>query len=334
MRLSIPIALWACLVTLCLAACSSSSTSPTQPNNPKTLYFATDANSNALTAYPLNANGNVTPSRNITGASTGLGFPRRIVIDANGNLYIANAPGGGNPHSITVYSPKANGNAAPIQTIAGANTGLTGVNGLALDNAGANLYAVNCGACFDSTGSDAILIFPNTATGNVAPSASIAGKSTALSSPTGITFDAGGDLLVANSGNNTVTTYAPGATGNIAPTATLGGASTGIDSPECVRTDSTGAIYVCNNNVSTITVYAAGASGNATPIRTLGGAATGLSNPTSVTFDKKGNMYVANPGANTITVYAPGATGNQAPMFTVAGANTGLVTPIDVAIQF
>jgi|SRR5271166_1197661 len=334
MRRFVPVALGACIVTLCVAACSSGSTSTPPTPTPQMLYFVTDANSNALTAYPLSAGGNLAPSRNITGAATGLGFPRRIVIDATGNLYVANAPGGGSPHSITVYAAAATGNVAPIRTIMGANTGLTGVNGLALDNTGTNLYAANCGACFNSSGADGILIWPAGTTGNIAPSSSIAGGNTALSGPVAITFDAAGDLLVANAGNNTVTTYAPGASGNVLPTATLGGPATGINSPECVRTDSAGLIYVCNNNVNSITVYAAGASGNTAPTRTLIGAATGLNNPTSVSFDTTGNMYVANPGVNTITVYAPGATGQQPPIFEVAGASTGLVTPIGVAIQF
>jgi sugar lactone lactonase YvrE len=332
MRRFVPMALGACLFALSVAACSGSSTSTTP--TPQLLYFVTDANSNALTAYPLNASGNVTPSRNIAGAATGLGFPRRIVIDATGSLYVANAPGAAMPHSITVYAAAANGNAAPIRTIMGGNTGLTGVNGLALDNTGTNLYAANCGACFDSSGSDGILIFPAGTTGNVAPSSTIAGGNTGLSGPTGITFDAAGNLLVANSGTSSVTTYAPGASGNIAPTATLVGGNTGITGAECVRTDAASLIYVCNTGNNSITVYTAGANGNIAPTRTLMGASTGLLGPTSVSFDPAGNMYVANSGANTLTVYAPGATGNQAPMLTVAGASTGLVTPIGIAIQF
>ena len=335
MQRSFPAVLGACFVALSVAACSSSSTSTTPTPTPQMLYFVADATTNSLTAYPLTANGNVAPTRTLSGAATGLGYPRRIVIDATGNLYVANAPGAANPHSITVYAATANGNTAPTRTISGALTGLTGVNGLALDNTGTNLYAVNCGLCFDSSGVDGILVFPAaTASGNVAPSNSITGGNTLLSTPTGITFDSTGDLLVANSANNTVTTYASGASGNVAPTSTLGGAATLMNSPECVRTDSANLIYVCNNNSNSITVYAAGASGNAAPMRTLVGAATGLTNPTSVSFDTTGNMYVANPGSNSITVYAPGATGNQAPMFTVSGANTGLAVPIGLGIQF
>lgn len=328
-------ALGACLLAAFAAACSTSSTSPgTTPTPPPTLlYFVSDANSNAVTAYPLTANGNVAPTQNIVGAATGLGFPRRVVLDSTLNIYIANAPAGPALHSITVYAPAATGNVAPLRTISGAATGLTGVDGLAIDGGG-NLFAANCAACFHSSGSDGILIFAPGANGNVAPTNTIAGAATTLNAPTALTFDANGNLLVSNGGGS-VTTFAPGATGNVAPTATIAGAATGLtgNDPECVRNDAAGLIYVCSNNNSAILVFAAGANGNVAPIRTLSGAATGLVTPTSVSFDTSGNMYVANAGGNTITVYAPGATGNQAPMFTVSGAATGLVTPIGIAIQ-
>ena len=129
-------ALGACLLAVFAAACSTSSTSPgTTPTPPPTLlYFVSNGNSNAVTAYPLTANGNVAPTQNIVGAATGLGFPRRVVLDSTMNIYIANAPAGGRPHSITVYAPTATGNVAPLRTITGAATGLTGVDGLAIDD--------------------------------------------------------------------------------------------------------------------------------------------------------------------------------------------------------
>jgi len=326
-------ALAAILLTLSIAACSSSSTSTNPTPPPQLLYFVSDANSNAVTAYPLTANGNIAPTQNIVGAATGLGFPRRVVLDSTLNIYVANAPAAGG-HSITVYAPAATGNVAPLRTITGAATGLTGVDGLAIDGGG-NLFAANCATCFHSSGSDGILIFAAGANGNVAPTNTIAGAATTLNAPTALTFDASGNLLVSNGGGSSVTTFAPGATGNVAPIATIAGAATGLtgNDPECVRNDAAGLIYVCVNNTSTIAVFAAGANGNVAPVRTLSGAATGLVTPTSVSFDTTGNMYVANAGGNTITVYAPGATGNQAPMFTVSGAATGLVTPIGLAIQ-
>jgi len=331
-------ALGACIITATLAACSGTSTTLPPPGTvpgasqaPQVLYFVTDANANALTAYPLNANGNTPPTRTIAGSSTGLGFPRRVISDAAGNLYVANAPGTG-AHSITVYGPSANGNVSPLNTISGSNTGLTGADGMALDSSG-NLFVANCSLCFQSSGTDAVLVFAAGASGNVAPAHTISGANTTLSGPTDLAFDAAGNLLVTNSSSNTVVTFAPGVFGNVAPSATLGGANTGISAPECVAFDASGNIYVCNSANATITVYAPGTTGNTAPTRTLGGASTQLQGPTSAAFDSAGNMYVANSGSNSITVYAPGATGNQAPMLTVSGGSTGLVTPIGLALQ-
>ena len=306
--------------------------SPSPSASPSPLYFVTDANSNALTAYPLNANGNVIPTRAIAGSNTGLGFPRRIIVDGAGRLYVANAPGASLPHSITVYGAAANGNASPLRTISGPHTGLTGVDGLDFDKSG-NLYAANCGACFDSTGAQAILAFAPGASGDVAPLLTIEGSNTTLFGPTALTFDSSGNLLVSNSGTASILIFAPGSSGNVAPTATIGGANTGISDPECVVEDGSGFIYVCNAALNTITVYSPGATGNVTPIRTLAGSNTKLQGPTTVAFDAAGNLYVANSGANTITVYSKGASGNQAPLRTVGGSNTGLVTPIGLAFQ-
>jgi len=53
----------------------------------------------------------------IAGVNTGL-FPTGIALDGAGNIYVANQG------SITVYAAGASGNATPIATIAGVNTGL------------------------------------------------------------------------------------------------------------------------------------------------------------------------------------------------------------------
>jgi len=294
-----------------------------------TYYYTTDATTNTLTAYPLAANGNVAPSRTVSGAATGLAFPRRIVADAANDLYVANASA--TPESITVYAPQPNGNVAPIRTIQGANTILTGPDGIALD-ATNTLYVTDCGTCYLGSPPTAILVFAAGANGNVAPIREITGANTNLDDITDVSVD-GTSLLVSNYGSSAITIYPITANGNVAPTATLAGANTDIANPECVTTDKTGAIYVCNATANTITVYPAGSVGNAAPTRTLGGANTLLSDPVSAIFDAAGNMYVANADDDTITVYGPGANGNQAPLYTLTGANTGLNAPIGLTLS-
>jgi len=296
------------------------------------LYYTTDAGSNALTAYPLTANGNTAPSVTIAGSNTGLAFPRRIEFDAAGTAYVSNAPASG-LHAITEYSSGSNGNVSPIRAISGSNTGLTGADGLFI-NASGDLYVANCTGCFQSSGTmDAVLEFAPGANGNVAPISTLSGPNTGLAGTTNLTFDAAGDLLVTSStGAPGILIFAPGATGNVAPTSTISGSNTGISQPECVVVDSTGAIYVCNAAANTITVYAPGSSGNIAPVRTLGGSNTGLAGPTQLAFDSAENMYVADSGSASLTVYAPGANGNQAPLFTVTGSSTALNGPVGLAL--
>ncbi len=60
------------------------------------------------------------PTREITGAATGLNTAYDVAVDGAGNRYVSNLLG----NSITVYAPTATGNVAPIRTISGAATGL------------------------------------------------------------------------------------------------------------------------------------------------------------------------------------------------------------------
>jgi sugar lactone lactonase YvrE len=87
----------------------------------------------SVTTYPLpaigpNTNPNVTPTRTISGSSTGLSFPDGIDIDSSGRIYVANQF----DNDITSYPATASGNVAPLVTIAGGNTGLAGPGAIAI----------------------------------------------------------------------------------------------------------------------------------------------------------------------------------------------------------
>ncbi|TMI77234.1 MAG: hypothetical protein E6H05_00960 [Bacillati bacterium ANGP1] len=90
--------------------------------------FVANSSTNSITVYSLGANGNAAPIRTISGLLTQLDNPQGIALDAAGNLYVANVgtttPPTPTPSSITVYGPTATNNAAPINKISGASTGL------------------------------------------------------------------------------------------------------------------------------------------------------------------------------------------------------------------
>jgi hypothetical protein len=282
----------------------------------KLLYVPNQAANNIL-IFAAGASGNATPTATIAGGNTGLDFPYGVAHDGAGNIYATNSGSSGlGSSSITVYAAGANGDAAPIATIRGSNTGLNYPLGIALDGAG-NIYVANFGA-------SNILIFAAGASGNATPTAAIpiAGGNTAV----GIAVDGAGNIYVTNFGGNSITVYAAGASGNATQ---IVGNNTGLSDPYGIALDGAGNIYVANPGNLSITVYAAGASGNATPIATIAGDMTGLNIPYGIALDGAGNIYVANPfSANNITVYGAGASGNAPPTATIAGSNTGLNFPV------
>ena len=238
------------------------------------------------------------------------------------------------PQSVTVYAAGAMGNAKPIQTIAGSNTGLNNPYDVAVDADG-DIYVVN--------GNNSVTVYAGGATGNVAPMQTISGSNTGLNLPLGIALDpVNGDIYVANAGEGastpqSVTIYAPGATGNVAPIGTIEGANTGLSEPAGLVLDASGNIYVPNLNNgqgASVTVYAAGATGNVVPMRTISGSRTKLNEPIQLALDGNGNINVVNHFIRgSVTVYAAGAHGNVRPIRTIKGAATKLNQASGIALD-
>ena len=149
------------------------------------LYVA-EYGSNAIGIYSSGASGR---SRlgTISGAQTGLDYPEGVVLDSQGDVYVANTVA----DTITEYAPGASGNVAPIATISGSHTGLVAPRFLALDSSD-DLYVVN------GTGNSVIEYAPG-ANGNSGPINTISGSATMIDDPIGIAFDLG-LLYVSNAG--------------------------------------------------------------------------------------------------------------------------------------
>jgi len=150
--------------------------------------FVADTSGNTINVYDAAStlNGVVTPTRQISGAATGLGHPASLQIDGSGRLIVSNT----STASITVYNAaSATGNVAPSASISGSNTGLVTPNQIAFDPTGSGtLYVADPGA-----GKIAIFGSFSTATGNIAPTRTISGASTTLSTTgvnSGVAVDA------------------------------------------------------------------------------------------------------------------------------------------------
>jgi sugar lactone lactonase YvrE len=75
--------------------------------------WVTDADNGIIYEYPSGATSATSPTRTISGATTGLSEPNGIYVDKAGYIYVANYTSA----TVEVFAPSANGNVAPVQTI-------------------------------------------------------------------------------------------------------------------------------------------------------------------------------------------------------------------------
>lgn len=186
----------------------------------------------SVTVYAAGSNGNVAPMATIAGSLTGLADPSGIVVDPTGRIYVGNENSPSLNGIVTVYAVGANGNVAPIRTVAGSNTGFAnGVYGVAWANN--RIYVTSGNTPFNSQ----IGIFPQNANGNVAPTRSISGASTQLASPVGIAIGPTNNrIYVANVRGPSVATFTAysslvGGNNNIAPARLISGGNTQLGAP-------------------------------------------------------------------------------------------------------
>ncbi len=280
----------------------------------------------SVLVYPEGANGDVTPTADITGSNTQLTQSSGIVVTTGGEILVAN----GDTNSIVGFPVGANGNVAPNIVIAGSQTGIASPAGLALDKGG-HLYVANCGKrCnYGPPGPISVEEFAAGAKGNVKPLRRITGPDTQLGQTDGIAVDARGYIYVANAATYAVTVYAPRARGDAAPRRVLSGSVTGVNEPDGIAIDGT-TLYVDAAYRGYIGRFRRNAGGNVPPLSTLnvrfpsGGPSGEVL--TGVITAPDGTLYVGGL-APMIAQYAPRAKGNVAPLSVIQGPDTGLYSP-------
>ena len=132
---------------------------------------------------------------------------RRAGAALDANIYVANPGSNGNravkKPSVTVYATTAIGNAAPIRTIAGANTQFDYPMGVFADvvhNAHNRFVAsIEQGVNHASD----LLVFSRTATGDTKPLMSVFGPATGLAYPSGLALDGAGAFSGTEKGTTT-----------------------------------------------------------------------------------------------------------------------------------
>ena len=162
-------------------------------DNSGQLYVANSGPSN-IAVYSSGVNGPATPIQLIEGTLTQINTTLlSLAVDATGNIYATTQTNASTPSGLLlVFSPSANGNAAPSRAI----TNESGVffYGVAVDSS-LNVFATEESA----TGKNAAIVeFAAGASGNATPIRSISGPATAMSSPGGLRRDNAGNLYTVN----------------------------------------------------------------------------------------------------------------------------------------
>jgi len=254
----------------------------------------------------------------VFGSLTALASPSAVAVDsAHGELFGANQ----GSDSVTVYALAAEGNVAPVRTLAGTATTLEGPTAIALDTVNDELHVAS------ATG---VAVFSRTATGNTAPVRSLSGASTGLDGVVSLFVDSANDELFSVTSGG-VRVHARTATGDTAPLRTLAGAATGLSGPTGVTVDVTNnELLVANGTTGTFTVYSRTADGNVAPTRTLSGKAD--ARPAGLRVDNLHDELFAVNGDGSLVAYNRTASGATTPVRTVSGASSQLVAPSGVAL--
>ena len=161
-------------------------------------------------------------------------------------------------------------------------------------------------------------IFPATATGTVAPAATLVLPTG--SSPASLVTDSSGQIYVGCQTPDQVLIYPPGSMGNATPTRTIDVSSV----PFAIAVDASGLLYVEGDGADgtpRVSVYSATATGSSAPLRTV--APAGIQLISALTTDASGNLYVAGEtptNRGSISVYPTGANGSLPPSRTIQSA--------------
>ncbi len=278
---------------------------------------------NRIVMFSHGKEGNIPPDRELE-------VPHRgFAIDADeaaGELYVTIQ----HPPAVVVYSKDAKHNEAPLRILEGGLTELTDVHGIALDTKNKLIYTANRGSWsalneerewsgtpINRDGDNrtwdiptrieahmvpgsgkfkpaSITVYPQDASGNVAPIRTISGPNTKLGWPAFIALDEERqELYVANAWPHSILVFDANDQGNASPIRVINGKNTGLDNPYGIAIDTKNdEIVVANYGNHTAMVFPRTGDGDIAPLRTIRLAPKGFQVPiyqhlSAVEYDSK-----------------------------------------------
>jgi len=229
----------------------------------------------------LNSAEGVPPKRFLTGVGTQLSRPVAVHLDtAHDELYVAN----GGSNSVVVFSSAStiDGATAPLRTLSGSNTKISGISAMWLDSSTDRLWLA------DPVGG-ALLVFNNASTinGNVPPNRYIIGNNTRLLSPQSLLF-INKQLFVGCTSSILRFDNSDTLDGNVAPTIVIEGGATLLSRPQqmVLRPDKD-ELYVVDAGAAAVLVFEKPETftGAPVPLRRIQGAQTGFADPVGLVLD-------------------------------------------------
>ncbi len=270
--------------------------------------YVSDFFGEAVRVYPLDADGDVAPLRNlINGPNSHLVWPRQLVVDTVNDEIIVPSfnifdPPPAPASSIRVYPRTADGDVAPLRSIFGDNTMLDNPLSLVLDAAHDELItnSYSAGGQFVP----GILTFSRADSGDTIPLRTLAGPATTILNYTNwLAHDPVNDEIYVDAvysneffANLGYAVFPRTASGDVAPIRTVSGISTGLSQIAGIAFDPESERVIVSNcdddggDICSLNVFDSSASGNVPPIVSIAGPNTQLGAPGGIAIDGIGGF--------------------------------------------